>query len=196
MPYFFPYETEFVVIIVLVIGMGFLGKMVPGGFIPEEDMGYLFVNIQLPDAASLTRTETTLDNIEQQLLTIPGVTNVISVAGYSLLNGAFSSNSALVIPILAPWSEREDPALRLPSIVQQAKEMAARTTEANVIPFVPPAIPGLGNSGGFSFVLKDFSGGDIREFAAAMRGFIVAASKSSSDTPGSAITPSIASIFR
>ncbi|HBG96353.1 MAG TPA: hydrophobe/amphiphile efflux-1 family RND transporter, partial [Chromatiaceae bacterium] len=149
----------------------------PSGFLPEEDQGYFFIEVQLPDAASLARTETTLDRAEQQLLQIPGVTNVISVAGYSLLNSAFGSNSAMMIPILAPWSERTDPALQLRSIVGQAEQIAAQTIEANLIPFVPPAIPGLGNSGGFSFVLQDYSGGEIQEFASVMRGFIVAANE-------------------
>jgi HAE1 family hydrophobic/amphiphilic exporter-1 len=149
----------------------------PSGFLPEEDQGYFFIEVQLPDAASLTRTETALDRVEEQLRVIPGVTNVISVAGYSMLNAAFGSNSALVIPILAPWAERSEPGLRLPAIVAQAQQIAADTADANVIPFVPPAIPGLGSSGGFSFVLQDYSGGDIQEFASVMRGLIVAANE-------------------
>ncbi|UHD18617.1 efflux RND transporter permease subunit [Thiocapsa bogorovii] len=149
----------------------------PSGFLPEEDQGYFFIEVQLPDAASLTRTETALDRVEEQLREIPGVTNVISVAGYSMLNSAFGSNSALVIPILAPWAERSEPGLRLPAIVARAQQIAADTADANVIPFVPPAIPGLGSSGGFSFVLQDYSGGDIQEFASVMRGLIVAANE-------------------
>ena len=94
-----------------------------------------------------------------------------------MLNAAFGSISALVIPILAPWAERSEPSLRLPAIVAQAQQIAADTADANVIPFVPPAIPGLGSSGGFSFVLQDFSGGDIQEFASVMRGLIVAANE-------------------
>jgi len=147
----------------------------PSGFLPEEDQGYFFIEVQLPDAASLTRTETALERLEQQLLAIPGVTNIISVSGFSLLNSAFGSNSALVIPILAPWDERQAPALRLRSIVHQTRAIAADTADANIIPFVPPAIPGLGASGGFSFVLQDYTGGDIQDFAAVMRGFVVAA---------------------
>ena len=149
----------------------------PSGFLPEEDQGYFFIEVQLPDAASITRTERVLDRVEQELLEIAGVTNVISVSGYSLLNSAFGSNSALVIPILAPWAEREAPELRLRAIVAQAEQIAARTSEANVIPFVPPAIPGLGSSGGFSFVLQDYTGGDINEFASVMRALIVAANQ-------------------
>ncbi|RNE88742.1 efflux RND transporter permease subunit [Marichromatium sp. AB31] len=159
----------------LIAATGWLFTHLPSGFLPEEDQGYFFIEVQLPDAASLTRTETVLGRVEQQLLEIPGVTNVISVSGYSMLNGAFGSNSALVIPVLAPWAERQEPGLRLPAIVAAAQGVAARTIDANVIPFVPPAIPGLGNSGGFSFVLQDYSGGDLQTFAAAMRGFIVEA---------------------
>jgi len=149
----------------------------PSGFLPQEDQGYFFIEVQLPDAASLTRTETALERLEQQLLDIPGVTNVISVSGFSLLNSAFGSNSALVIPILAPWDERKAPELRLGSIVAQTRAIAADTADANIIPFVPPAIPGLGASGGFSFVLQDYTGDDIQDFAAVMRGFVVAANE-------------------
>jgi HAE1 family hydrophobic/amphiphilic exporter-1 len=161
----------------LVTGTVWMFANLPSGFLPEEDQGYFFIEVQLPDAASLTRTETVLDRIEQQLLEIPGVTNVISVAGFSLLNSAFGSNSALVIPVLAPWDEREAPHLQLRAIVGQAERVAAETVDANVIPFVPPAIPGLGSSGGFSFVLQDYTGGDLQEFASVMRGFIVAANE-------------------
>jgi HAE1 family hydrophobic/amphiphilic exporter-1 len=169
--------------LISVLYLGLIGATVwlfmnlPTGFLPEEDQGYFFIEVQLPDAASLTRTETVLGRVEQQLLEIPGITNVISVSGYSLLNSAFGSNSALVIPVLAPWDERSEPALRLRSIVAQTEQIAAETVEANVIPFVPPAIPGLGSSGGFSFVLQDLAGGDIKEFASVMRGFIVAANQ-------------------
>ena len=166
-----------VVYIGLIGGTVWMFANLPSGFLPEEDQGYFFMEAQLPDAASLTRTETVLARLEEQLLEIPGVTNVISVSGYSILNGAFSSNSALVIPILAPWSERETPELKLPAIVQQARVISAKTSDALLIPFVPPAIPGLGSSGGFSFVLQDFTGGDIQEFASVLRGFILAANE-------------------
>jgi len=159
----------------LIAGTVWLFGNLPGGFLPEEDQGYFFMEVQLPDAASLTRTEEVLGRVEQQLLEVPGITNVISVAGYSLLNSAFGSNSALIIPILAPWDERKDPDLQLRSIVGKVQEIAGQTIEALLIPFVPPSIPGLGNTGGFSFVLQDKSGGSIQDFASVMRGFVVAA---------------------
>jgi HAE1 family hydrophobic/amphiphilic exporter-1 len=170
-------------VLIAILYVGLIGATawmfvgLPSGFLPEEDQGYFFIEVQLPDAASLSRTETALDRLEQQLLEIPGVTNVISVSGFSLLNSAFGSNSALVIPILAPWDERKAPELRLRAIVNQTRAIAAGTTDANIIPFVPPAIPGLGSSGGFSFVLQDYTGGDIQDFAAVMRGFVVAANQ-------------------
>jgi len=170
-------------VLIAILYVGLIGATawmfvgLPSGFLPEEDQGYFFIEVQLPDAASLSRTETALDRLEQQLLEIPGVTNVISVSGFSLLNSAFGSNSALVIPILAPWDERKAPELRLRSIVAQTRAIAAKATDANLIPFVPPAIPGLGSSGGFSFVLQDYTGGDIQDFAAVMRGFVVAANQ-------------------
>ncbi len=147
----------------------------PSGFLPEEDQGFFFMEVQLPDAASLTRTEEVLGRVEQQLLEVPGITNVISVAGFSLLNSAFGSNSALVIPVLAPWDQREEPELQLRSIVGKVQQIAAQTIDAQLIPFVPPAIPGLGSTGGFSFVLQDKTGGSIQDFASVMRGFVVEA---------------------
>jgi HAE1 family hydrophobic/amphiphilic exporter-1 len=161
----------------LIAGTVWMFTNLPSGFLPEEDQGAFFIEVQLPDAASLTRTETVLDRLEQQLLEIPGITNIISVSGYSLLNSAFGSNSALMIPVLAPWGERQTPETRLRAIVGQAERIAAETADANIIPFVPPAIPGLGSSGGFSFVLQDMTGGSIEELASVMRGFVVAANE-------------------
>ncbi len=159
----------------LIVGTVWMFGNLPSGFLPEEDQGYFFMEVQLPDAASLTRTEEVLGRVEQQLLEVPGITNVISVAGFSLLNSAFGSNSALVIPILAPWDQRKEPDLQLRSIVGKVQEIAAQTIDAQLIPFVPPAIPGLGSTGGFSFVLQDKTGGSIQDFASVMRGFVVEA---------------------
>jgi HAE1 family hydrophobic/amphiphilic exporter-1 len=161
----------------LIAGTVWMFGNLPTGFLPEEDQGYFFMEVQLPDAASLKRTEDVLTRLEQQLLEIPGVTNTISVAGYSLLNAAFGSNSALVIPILAPWDQREDPDLHVRAIVGEVQEIAARTSDALLIPFVPPAIPGLGNTGGFSFVLQDYTGGNIQDFASVLRGFVFEANQ-------------------
>jgi HAE1 family hydrophobic/amphiphilic exporter-1 len=167
--------------VVLYIGLiaatAWMFTSLPTGFLPEEDQKAFFVEVQLPDAASLGRTETVLATLEQQLLEVPGIEHLISVSGFSLLNSAFGSNSALIIAVLAPWDERERPELRLGAIVERARAIAAGTTEANVIPFVPPAIPGLGATGGFSFVLQDYTGGDLQEFASVMRGFVVAANQ-------------------
>jgi HAE1 family hydrophobic/amphiphilic exporter-1 len=160
---------------VLLAGTVWMFGNLPSGFLPEEDQGFFFMEVQLPDAASLTRTEAVLERVEQQLLELPGVTNVISAAGFSLLNSAISSNSALMIPVLAPWGERQSADLQLRSIVGKVQQIAAQTSDALLIPFVPPAIPGLGNSGGFSFVLQDYSGGSVQEFASVMRGFVLAA---------------------
>jgi HAE1 family hydrophobic/amphiphilic exporter-1 len=163
----------------LIAGTVWMFGNLPTGFLPEEDQGYFFMEVQLPDAASLTRTETVLTRVEQELLEIPGVTNVISVAGYSLLNAAFGSNSALMIPILAPWDQRQDPDQHVRSIVGKVQQVAGRTSDALLIPFVPPAIPGLGNTGGFSFVLQDFTGGSIQDFASVLRSFVFDANQRS-----------------
>jgi len=155
----------------------YLFQTLPTGFLPNEDKGAFMVEVQLPDAASLNRTETVVARVEQELLAIPGVTDVISATGFSLLNGAISSNAGFAIPVLAPWDERDTPELGLRSIVQQARQRTAGILEANVIPFVPPAIPGLGNTSGFAFELQDLAGGEPEELASALRGLIFEANQ-------------------
>ena len=149
----------------------------PTGFLPEEDQGFIMVDAQLPDAAALARTERVVDQIEEILRETPGVTDVLSVGGYSLLGNAFQSNAAMGIAILAPWGERTTPETQFDAILASMQARLAAIPEANVIAFNVPAIPGLGTTGGFDFQLQDAAGSTPQALAAAMRALVVAANQ-------------------
>jgi len=116
-------------------------------------------------------------NVENELLEVPGVTDVMSVAGFSMLSGSMSSNAAFVIGILDHWDNRQTPELSLRTILNKLQAISARNSDARIIPFVPPPIPGLGSSSGFEFVLQDTGGGDVADLESALNGLIVAANQ-------------------
>ena len=156
-------------LIVILVFAGFCAaavfglRTVPTGFVPNEDMGYFFVNIQLPDAAKLSRTEQVLSRAEQMTLDTPGVQRVLGITGYSLLSGTVSSNNATLIVVLDPWDERMSRELIVRGIVQRLTPQFAAIQDAIVFPFVPPPIMGLGASGGFAYELQDRSAAGLEE---------------------------------
>ena len=141
---------------ILTLGAVLFGKLVPGGFIPEEDMGYFFVNMQLPNAASLQRSDAIAKDIEKIIMEFPEVKYVTTATGFSLLSGAMSSNSGFMGMTLIDWAERDITAKEL--IEQLNKKLAQRIKGAQVFAFGPPAIPGLGNGSGFSIMIQDRAG--------------------------------------
>ena len=168
-----------------VVGAIYLFQAVPGGFIPSEDRGAFFVDIRLPDAAALPRTEAVVDQVTEILMTAEGVANVISVPGYSLISGAAASNAGLVIAVLDPWDERPDPELFLDNIMNRLRGQLFAIPTANVFPFNIPPIPGLGTTGGFELQLQALGGQSPRDLASTMGGFIIAANQD----------PSLAAVF-
>ncbi len=162
-----------VFIVLLLVGTGVVGTLLPGGFMPSEDMGYLFVNIQLPDAASLQRTDVVAKKVEEIVGNLPEVEYITTVSGYGLLSGSMSSNSGLLFVSLKNWSERESTA---EEIVQKLnKTFYVGINEAQVFAFAPPAIPGLGSGSGFTMMLQDRGGNDPEYLAANSQKFIQAA---------------------
>jgi HAE1 family hydrophobic/amphiphilic exporter-1 len=157
--------------------MVFLGKLTPSGFLPEEDQGLFFVEAQLPDGASVNRSSTVMANIAETVRTIPGVSDVTEVVGYSFLLGLAQSNSAMLFATLKPFDERTDPSESVQSIIAAVRREGARVLAANVIPFNLPPIIGLGSTGGFEYQLQDLEGRDPQELAAVMRGMVVAANQ-------------------
>lgn len=164
-----------ILLVVLVAGGGFF-KSVPTAFVPAEDQGFLFVDVQLPDAASLERTDAVLEKVTEMVLEDPAVTDFITVSGFSLLAGS-SSNSGLGIAMLKDWEDREEPALGLRSVIPRLYSKLWTLPEAQVMVFNPPPIPGLGTSSGFDYRLQDNQGRDVSELAQVMNGLIFEANQ-------------------
>ena len=141
---------------IIFVGAGFFGKIVPTGFIPVEDMGYFMLNVQLPNAASLQRTDVVTRQIEKLLEKHPEIEYVTNVTGYSLLSGAMASNNAFIFVNLIPWEQRDKTANQVVQDVN--KELFFFVKAAQAFAFEPPAIPGLGNGSGFSIMIQDRSG--------------------------------------
>ena len=144
---------------------------VPTSFVPGEDQGYLFVDVQLPDAASMNRTERVMEKITGIVLADPAVIDIITVAGSSLLGGP-ASNNGLAIIVLKDWEERTDPSLSLRSIIRRLTGQLWSMPDAQIMVFNPPPIPGLGSSSGFEFRLQDSEGRDPALLAQIMNGLI------------------------
>lgn len=164
-----------VLVVVMMGGVWKLFTTLPSAFVLPEDQGALMVDISLPDAASLERTTAVLAKAEQQLLEIPGVSDVISVSGFSLLSSSMASNKAFIVVMLEDWSLRTTPETQLQSLMRRIWAEMSAFPEANIITFMPPAIPGLGASDGFEFVLQDKRGGTPQELESVMNGLLVTA---------------------
>ncbi|MEM9346163.1 MAG: multidrug efflux RND transporter permease subunit [Planctomycetota bacterium] len=130
-------------------------KIIPTGFLPNEDQGYFFVNVQLPDGSQGERTLEVLKEVEKMAEAQPGVRSVFSVNGYSLLSGTIASNNAMVIVILEDWDEREMRTENLRAVIGGLGGQFAGIKEAVVFPFAPPAITGIGQAGGVEYELQD-----------------------------------------
>jgi hydrophobic/amphiphilic exporter-1 (mainly G- bacteria), HAE1 family len=154
----------------------FFGWKLPSGFLPDEDQGYVYINLQLPNSASLERTEQAAREIENILAKMPGVQYTTSVIGFSLLSYIQTSYNAFFFVTLKPWSER-DPSQQLQAIKQRLNQQLSKLPQGAAISFSPPAIPGVGTSGGFTFVLEDRGGHDIPYLAASVDKFLAAARK-------------------
>jgi HAE1 family hydrophobic/amphiphilic exporter-1 len=154
-----------VLLIVVVAGIWLIGKFVPGGFIPDEDKGYLFVAVQLPEGASLQRTDEALKQVETIVGNTEGVRSAVGLAGMNILNSLNFPNSALMFVGLKPWEERKAPALHASALAREWNKKFAAIPGARAFSFGPPPLPGYGNVSGFTMQLQDRSGGSIAQLA-------------------------------
>jgi hydrophobic/amphiphilic exporter-1 (mainly G- bacteria), HAE1 family len=172
-----------VVVSLLILGgfivlSGLLGKRLPSGFLPNEDQGYFFLNVQLPDASSLQRTDAVCQKVEKLMMETKGIKYVTTIAGFSLLSGASAPYTAFYFIGLEPWDERKGDEMLASSIVRRLNaQFRAKILEASVVAFEPPAIQGLGTGGGFSFWLQDRSGGSVQFLEQNLQKFLEAARK-------------------
>ena len=156
----------------------FMGKGLPSSFVPTEDQGYFFLNVQLPPAASLQRTDAVGHKVEKILADTEGVKYVTNIEGFSLLSRVSASYYGFAFISLKPWDDRKDAGLEAGAILRKLNARFAREIpDANVIGFLPPAIPGLGSSSGFSLWLQDRSGGEPEYLARNLAAFLAAARK-------------------
>ena len=163
---------------VLVYVILVLVRNIPGGFVPEEDQGFILVNAQLPDAASLERTDAAMKKVEAILEKNKAIDGFNTISGYSLITSAYSSNMGFFFVQLKPWEERKTEEEHANGVVAALnKAFAQQIPEAGVVAFGPPAIPGLGTGAGFTMQLQDRSGGPPEYLAEQTRRFMEAARK-------------------
>jgi HAE1 family hydrophobic/amphiphilic exporter-1 len=155
----------------------FLNTRLPTAFLPEEDQGYVFVSLQLPNASSLQRTSEAARKVEQVILATPGVKTCTSVIGFSLLSTVYNTYSAFFFVNFKPWSERTKPDETYAAIKAHLNKELVKIPEGRAFAFAPPSIPGVGTAGGFTFVLEDRAGKDISFLAENVRKFMAEASK-------------------
>lgn len=165
----------FVLFAVVIVAAGLLGVKVPSGFIPEEDMGYILVNISTPPASSIQRTDEIVRKVEDILAKEEILDSYTSINGFSLLTGSFLPSNAFIFVSLKEWGEREMTAAQLADKLN--KIFGAEITNATVMAFGPPAIQGLGASAGFSMMLQDRGGNTPQYLEEQTKIFIAAAQK-------------------
>jgi HAE1 family hydrophobic/amphiphilic exporter-1 len=160
------------ILVAMFASLYWTGKQLPSGFIPNEDKGYVMVEVSLPDGAAIGRTEHALDRIDEKISDIPGVRSVIGISGYSIFKGAVSTNSALAIIIFDDWSERPEQGGTLRELMPVINGALNGIDEATCFAFLPPPIPGLGTAAGVEFILQDRLARPEQELAQVMRGFV------------------------
>ncbi|WP_296806478.1 multidrug efflux RND transporter permease subunit, partial [Thiocapsa sp.] len=168
-------------VLVLILGIGiatgWLFKITPTGFLPEEDQGAFMAHVQLPQGASVSRTFEVVKELEALVKADPAVAHVVTITGFSILDGAVLSNSAAVIGRLKPFEERKTADLKVDAVINRIAAQTIGIPSARVMPFNLPPIVGLGTGGGFEYQLEDLQGRTPEALAGVMRGLILAANQ-------------------
>jgi hydrophobe/amphiphile efflux-1 (HAE1) family protein len=164
-------------ILVTFVAAYFVLGVTPSAFLPTEDQGYFFINVQMPNGASLERTQTVLHQVGTMLQGTPGVAHTIELGGFSLVTGAEEPNAGSVIAIMKPWDER-DAAQSVSAVIARLQPRFDAMPAAEINSFNPPSIHGISNTGGVNFVLEARAGQSYQELAAVARALIFAANQS------------------
>ncbi|KAA9038033.1 multidrug efflux RND transporter permease subunit [Ginsengibacter hankyongi] len=173
-------KTPYVLILLIVIfvGLFFLFKNKPTGFIPSEDEGRLYVTYELPEAASTNRSIDMLKQIQAKILTIPEVRVVGGIAGLNIISFSNKSNVGTIFVLLQPWDDRKGNEHNAQSVIKKIQQVTGDIKEARILAISPPAIPGLGQTSGFTFELQQTTSTDsIQEFEKVARNFLAALNK-------------------
>jgi len=167
-----------VILVCIMAGTALLFKNKPSGFIPSEDEGRLFVTYELPEASSTARSLEVLDSIMANMAKTPGIGHYAALGGFNIITGATKSNSGTVFTQLKPWDERKDKSLQLAAIITDVQKRLSSIKGANILAISPPAIPGLGQTGGFTFELEQKeSTDDIKQFEKVVNTFVAEVNK-------------------
>jgi HAE1 family hydrophobic/amphiphilic exporter-1 len=170
-----------VVVIVMLaffaVAGGFFANRVPTSFLPDEDQGYAYVNVQLPNGASLGRTRAVVEQVERIIMNTPGVQHSTCFVGFSLLSFVRTTYNATFFVSFKPWAERTTREEQFQTLKAHLNQQLSKLPSAVAFGFSPPAIPGVGTAGGFTFMLEDRSGGDIQFLAKNLSTFLEAARK-------------------
>jgi multidrug efflux pump len=164
------------VLLLFATAAGLVGRRLPTSFLPEEDYGYCFINIQLPPAASIQRTDEVARKVDALLAKTEGIQTFNTIVGFSLITRVNASNNAFYFVQFKPWEERRSPALQARAIVDKLNaRFRTEISEGVAVAIMPPAIPGLGTQGGFTMWLQDRSGGSIDFLNENVQKFLAAA---------------------
>ncbi len=167
-----------VLLVCIMAGTAFLFSKKPSGFIPTEDEGRLFITYELPEASSTSRSLEVMDSIMNILKKEPGIAHFAALGSFNIVTYATKSNSGTVFTQLKPWDERKDKSLQLAAISADLQKKLTSIKGANILAIIPPAIPGLGQTGGFSFELEQKeSTDDIKQFENVVHSFVAEANK-------------------
>jgi HAE1 family hydrophobic/amphiphilic exporter-1 len=164
-------------LLIFSVAAGFFAHEIPSSFLPDEDQGYMYVSLQLPNGASLERTTAVSTDVEKILMAAPGVQHVTGFVGFSLLSFVRTTYNATFFVTFKPWGERKTRAEQFQTLKANLNRQLSRLPEGTSFGFSPPAIPGVGTAGGFTFMLEDRSGGDIEFLAKNLATFLEAARK-------------------
>lgn len=164
-------KATIITFFIIVAFIGFMGHIIPQGFLPTEDKGAIFSQIQLPDGSSASRTNMVANEIEEKILNIPGVENTITLVGYS------GENTALIVAELEDWSKRKSKELSMQSIMSKMQKEFSNYPSAKIAVFSPPSISGLGMFGGFEYELLDKGNRTPQELYEEAEKLIAAANK-------------------
>ncbi len=170
-------SLSMLLLVAVVVGVFIIGKFVPGGFIPDEDKGYLFVSVELPEGTSLQRTDQVLKQVEEIVGNTEGVRSYVGLAGMNIMNSLNFPNAALMFVGLKNWDERKGSALHAKALAMEWNKKFQSIADARAFSFGPPPLPGYGNVSGFSMQVQDRTGGSIDELAKNIKQFLAAASK-------------------
>src|ERR1700686_5332768 len=168
-----------VVAIVLLVAFaaagGFFANRVPTSFLPDEDQGYAYVSMQLPNGASLERTSAVVQQVEKIIMNTPGVEKSTCFVGFSLLSFARTTYNATFFVNFKLWDERKTCDEQFQTLKVHLNQQLSKLPSADAFAFSPPAIPGVGTAGGFTFILEDRSGGDVQFLSKNLATFLDAA---------------------